>query len=124
MEIVKVKSLPARVKKVEKLLLSAGNQIGSVWFHRRTDGSLRKMAFRLHCTNPTYAPVPKGENFKKRKAQDSDNMQMTVLDVNKVLRASKGRRKGLISGRGAYRTVPMENVIRIKVNGTIHKIKA
>jgi len=124
MEVVKVKSLPARVKKVKKLILSAGNTIGSVWFRKRTDGSLRKMAFRLHVTNPSYAPVPKGDSFKKRKAQDSDNLQMTVMDVNKVLRASKGKRKGLISGRGAWRTVPLENVERVKVNGTIYKIKA
>jgi len=80
------------------------------------------MAFRRHVINPSYAPSPNSKSFKSRKAQDSDNMQLTVLDVNKVLRAKSGRRKGKISGRGAFRTIPLENVKRLCVQGTIYKI--
>ena len=77
------------------------------------------MAYRLHCVKPTYATKPTGKRFIKNKAKDSDNLQLTVLDVNKVLRNKKGR----ISGRGQWRTVPLETVQRIKVRGKIYKIK-
>ena len=122
MKVIQVKSIAARVKKVRKLIQSAGNTIGSVHFYKRSDGSKRRMCYRLHTQNPSYAPKPSGKNIANRRAQDSDNLQMTVLDVNKVLRAKTGRRKGKISGRGAFRTIPLENVNRLCVRGTIYKI--
>lgn len=123
MEVIQIKSVPARIKKVRRLIQSAGNTIGSVHFRKRSDGSQRRMCYRLHAQKPTYAPTPQGKGEQKRRAHDSDNMQMTVLDVNKVLRAKSGRRKGQISGRGAWRTIPLETVERVKVKGTIYKIK-
>ena len=126
MEIITVKSTKARVKKVKSLIESTGNKIGSVWFKKRSDDSLRKLSFRLHVKNPSYAPIPKNKSLqygKSRKEHDSDNMQLTVFDVNKVLRATKGQRKGKISGRGAYRTIPLERVMRICVAGTIYRVK-
>jgi hypothetical protein len=122
MEIVQTKTLPARIKKVRKLIESAGHTIGSVHFRKRSDGSKRKMCYRLHAQSPTYAASPQGKSVKSRKSHDADNLQMTVLDVNKVLRARSGRRKGQIAGRGAWRTIPLETVERIKVKGTIYKI--
>jgi len=118
MEKVVVKSLPARIKKVRKLILSAGNTIGSVHFRKRSDGSRRRMCYRLHSSKPTYATKPTGKMHKQRVAKDSDNFQMTVLDCNKVVRDKKGR----ISGRGAWRTIPLENVERVCVRGKIYKI--
>ena len=119
METIAIKSLPARVKKIKKVIQSAGNQIGSVHFVKRTDGKLRKMCYRLHARKPGYAPKPTGKRMQKRIAKDSDNLQMTVLDVNKVLRDKKGK----ICGRGAWRTIPLDNVKRICVNGKIYRIK-
>ena len=124
MKVIVRKTKKARVRKVKEIIEATGNQIFSVWFIKRSDGSLRKMAARLHVSNPTYAPSPNSKSFMSRKAKDSDNMQMTVLDVNKVVRAKSGRRKGKISGRGAYRTVPLENVVRICSRGTIYKVKS
>ena len=119
MEVITIKSDTARAKKVKKLIKSAGNQIGSVHFTKRSDGSKRRMCYRLHATKPSYAPKPSGKRHKSRVAQDADNLQITVLDVNKVLR----NRKGKISGRGAWRCVPLENVTRVCVNGQIYRIK-
>ena len=124
MKVIVRKTEKARVRKVKDIILSAGNQIASVWFRKRSDGSLRKMAYRLHVANPTYASTPKSASFKKRKAKDSDNQMLTVLDVNKVLRAKSGRRKGKICGRGAYRSIPLETVTRVCVKGEIYKIKS
>ena len=122
MKVIVRKTEKARVRKVRELILSAGNTFGSVWFYKRSDGSLRKMPFRLHVKSPTYAQQPSGKLFQARKAKDSDNNMITVLDTNKVLRAKSGKRKGLISGRGDYRSIPLENVVRVCVKGTIHKI--
>lgn len=123
MEVITTKTEKAKINKVRKIIESTGNKIGSVWFKKRSDGILRKMSYRLHVKNPTYAPTPKIKSVRTRKDQDRIHSQMTVLDVNKVLRAKRGRRKGMISGRGDYRTIPLENVIRICVKGTIYRIK-
>lgn len=122
MKVITLKKDKVRARKIKQIIETAGNQICSAWFVKRSDGSLRKMAFRRHVKNPTYAPLPNSKYFKSRKTQDSKNMQLTVLDVNKVLRAKSGRRKGKISGRGAFRTIPLENVKRLCVAGTIYKI--
>jgi len=120
MKEVQIKSTPARVKKVREILYSVGNRIGAVHFKRRKDGTLRKMCYRLHTTNPSYAVKPNGKRFKQNKEKDTENLQMTVFDVNKVVRDKKGR----ICGRGAWRCIPLENVIRVKVNGEIFRIKS
>ena len=120
MEVINRKGQKARVRKVKELILSAGNTIGSVHFRKRSDGTKRRMCYRLHATKPTYATKPSGKRFKARKARDADNQMLTVLDVNKVRRDKKGR----IAGRGDWRTIPLENVERVCVKGTIYKIKA
>lgn len=116
-KVIRSKSLPDRIKKVRKAILSAGNTIGSVHFVKRTDHSLRKMAYRLHVKNPSCAPAPATE--KQTKYIDRDNLQMTVLDTNKVVRD----RDGNIIGRGAYRTIPLENVERVVAKGTVYTIE-
>lgn len=95
---------------VRTIIEKAGNQIASVHFKKRSDGSIRKMAYRLHVKNPTVAKAPKGKINKKN--IDKANSQMTVFDVNKTV-----RQNGEIIGRGAWRTIPLENVLRVCIKG-------
>ena len=102
---------------VKDLIQRAGTQIGSVHFRKRSDNSLRKMCYRLHVTTPQFANAPKGKS--NRKTVNKKNNQLTVFDVNKVLREKDGsvmKRDGKIC-RGAWRTIPLEGVERICVNG-------
>lgn len=115
MHVIDIKSTRARVRKVRELIRSAGNSIGSVHFRKRSDGTKRKMSYRLRVFKPTYASKPKGSHTRKAKADES---LMTVFDVNLV----RYNRQGRMCGRGDYRTVPLENVERICVNGQIYKI--
>lgn len=62
--------------------------------------------------------VPKARMVKSKREIDLKNNQMTVLDVNKVVRDSEGK----VLGRGAWRTIPLENVERICVKGTVYEI--
>jgi len=66
-------------------------------------------------TKPKNSVHPKGN--KKKKSVDMDNKQMTVYDVNKVTKSKNGEMK-----RGAYRTVPLENVRRVCVDGVTYQI--
>ena len=119
MKVITLKSEKARVRRVRKLIESAGNKIGSVHFRKRSDGELRRMCYRLHTSAPTYATKPSGKRFRQRAARDSDNNMMTVIDTNAVIRNKKGK----IAGRGDWRTIPLENVVRVCVNGTIYRIR-
>ena len=118
------------VEDIREILMQSGSKIGSVHFVKRTDGSLRKMCYRLHVSNPKYGKKPSGENrirTPSRRVVDSKNDQMTVYDVNKVLRD----RKGCVLRdpetnqmcRGAYRTIPLENVKRICVNNITYEFE-
>jgi hypothetical protein len=111
------KTLPARVNKVRELILSADNTIGSVSFNKRSNGELRKMAYRLHVTNPSVGPAPKG--IRDTKTINAKNLQLTVLDANKVVRDDDGN----ILGRGAYRTIPLEKVTSVTVRRTTYLIE-
>ena len=119
MEIIKIKSEKDKVRKVKELILSTGNKIGSVHFYKRADGEYRKMCYRLHTRFPSYATKPSGKRLQNRIARDSDNKMITVIDTNAVIRNKNGK----ISGRGAWRTIPLENVVRVCVNGTIYRIR-
>jgi len=69
-------------------------------------------------------PVKVTKNIKSeikkisKKDIDKANTQVTVLDVNKVV-----YQNGAAIGRGAWRTVPLENVERICNKGTIYEIR-
>lgn len=56
--------------------------------------------------------VPAKPKLDKKRV-DKANDQITVLDANKVVRDDQGN----IIGRGAWRTIPLENVVRIKAKG-------
>jgi len=132
---------------VKSRIEDSGNHIGSVHFEKRGDGTLRKMSYRLHVKNPSVASAPKGlrQEYKEickcgelkgrcnkgpfdrvavsvaknhKKEIDQKNDQMTVFDTNKVV-----RKNGVIIGRGAWRTVPLEKVVRIRSKGTTYVIK-
>jgi len=133
---------------VKEKIEEAGTTIGSVHFNKRKGGELRKMSYRLHVTKPSVASAPKGmkteeictfcgetkasgkcggpfeqrlvkSTRKSKKDIDAANTQMTVLDANKVVRDKNGK----VVGRGAWRTVPLEKVVRIKNKGTEYLIK-
>lgn len=118
MNVITDTSKSVRAKKIKKAIQSAGDTIGSVTFVKRSDGSLRSMAFRLHCQNPSFAEKPTGKGYHKAVKRDADNLQMTVLDVNHALHNKKGH----IVGRGAWRTIPLENVLRVQVRGNIYRV--
>jgi len=109
-------TLPERIKKVRGKIESAGNTIGAVCFEKRTDETQRCMSFRLHVKNPSFA-APPSQDLNRRDI-DRENLQMTVLDVDKVIRNTKGK----IIGRGAYRTIPLENVHRVSVKGVVYSV--
>jgi len=78
---------------------------------------------RMNCPNdPRGASkvtviTPKKPKISKKEV-DKKNNQMTVLDANKVVRDSEGK----VVGRGAWRTVPLEKVIRISNKGVVYNI--
>jgi hypothetical protein len=121
-----------------------GSKIGSVHFYKRSSGELRKMCFRLHVQNPSVVKKPSSPSFKhckdcnskscknssefdkvaiaemyKRQAINNNNDQMTVYDCNKVVRD----KNGVVIGRGDYRTIPLDRVVRIVSNGKTYKIE-
>jgi len=147
-----------KVDDIRKIMEGVGSRIGSVHFRKRSDGSLRKMCYRLHVQNPTYANSPKGQEGQEGQTEkrsqlekvcpscgrsdcpslkflvippvktsskapskgviDVKNNQMTVFDVNKVIgKDETGKLK-----RGAWRTVSLESVERICVQGTVYEI--
>jgi hypothetical protein len=116
-KVLTFKTLPARVNKVRDLILSADNTIGSVEFNKRSNGELRKMAYRLHVTNPSAVPAPKG--IRDTKTINSKNLQLTVLDANKVVKDEDGN----VVGKGAYRTIPLEKVKSVTVKRTTYQIE-
>jgi hypothetical protein len=113
----------ATPNEIETLLRKAGSKIASVHFKKRSNNELRKMCYRLGVTNPTSATRPKGAN-NGRKQINKQNKQITVFDVNKVCRDRQGNIK-YENGkqlRGAWRTVPLENVTRICVDGVTYQV--
>ena len=108
-----------RSRFTKKLLTSAGSNIGSVWFHKRSDGTLRKVSYRIGVSNPSYEKKPKGKRFLERKSRDAEKNLITVFDTNVMKYNDEGR----LCGRGGYKSIPLDSVVRVKVNGVIHYIK-
>lgn len=109
---------------IRDLMTKAGSKIASVHFTKRSDNTIRKMCYRLGVTNPKTAIAPKGKVPNKKKI-DIANLQLTVYDVNKVVRNKDGDIEYDDNGkqkRGAWRTVPLENVIRVCVDGVTYHI--
>jgi len=111
-------TMSEKVRGVRKLIQSAGNQIGSVWFRKRSDGSKRKMSYRIHVCKPTYASTPKNSNSIKHKEINKQHNLITVFDCNAV----RYNRKDKMSGRGEWKSIPLDTVARVAINGEIYKI--
>jgi len=115
-------------EEIRLLLNQAGNKIASVHFVKRGDKSLRKMCYRLHVKSPSHANAPKTQDLlkkQKRKLVNQNNTQMTVFDVNKVLKDDSGQTLKNENGRnkrGAWRTIPLENVVRVCIDGITYEI--
>ena len=125
---------------VRELMRKAGTKIGSVYFRKRSDGSLRKMCYRLRVSNPSHVSAPKEkrcefcgrsdcETVQKARIERAASMQakglMTVYDVNKAVRDKGGKvvyKDGKMC-RGAWRTIPLDGVIRVCAGGTVYEIE-
>lgn len=118
MKILEYKDDRVRVQAVKELIQSAGNQIGSIYFRKRSDGSRRRISYRIHVRKPTYAKAPSGKNISYRKAQDSNHGLITVFDTNMIRRNNQGK----MCGRGGYKSIPLNGVYRVKVNGEVYRI--
>ncbi len=126
----------ATPEEIKGLMEFAGNKIGSVHFIKRSTGELRKMCYRLHVQAPSHANAPKSSKIKfdgqfhrdesgrfaisknkliaSRKRLNEANDQITVFDVNKVTDEA----------RGAWRTVPLDQVKRIVADGVTYDIES
>ena len=93
MKKLRIKNSRSKVARVKSLMSGIGNQIGSVWFYKRSDGELRKMAYRLHVKEPTYEKKPTGQRFAYKKALDSEKNLITLFDCNCIRYNKKGRIK-------------------------------
>ena len=82
---------------VRELIKTAGNTIGSVHFLKRKDGSLRKMAYRLHVTNPTTAKAPVGTSHS---GVDTSDTTIALGDSNQIVPV-----KGPVRADGSYSVV-------------------
>ena len=105
-----------KVRTVKKLIQSAGNQIIGIWFKKRSNNKLKKMACRARVFSPTYENKPKGDSG--RKSRDAEKNLVTLFDVNAIRRD----KNNLINGRGCFKSIPLDGVVRVKVGGVIHKI--
>jgi hypothetical protein len=107
-----------RVSEVKRLMESVGTRIGSVHFVKRGDGKKRKISYRLHVKSPSYAKKPTGKKSLEKKVRDINNQLITIFDTNMI----RYNKKGLMSGRGGYKSIPLDGVYRLKVNGEIYRI--
>ena len=114
MEVIETGRTRDKVRFVSRLIKSVGTKIGSVHFIARGTGKLRKMAYRLKVSKPTYEKVPSGQ---KSRVKNHDSSLMTVFDVNCVRYNTRNR----MNGRVGYKSIPLDAVVRLKVGGTIYK---
>ena len=93
---------------IKSLLRQAGSNFGAVHFVKKTDGTLRKMCYKLG--------VHKNGGTSKIKRQSTS--LMTVWDTNKQTKTSDGE-----TIRGAYRSINLDGVTQITSGGTKYIIK-
>ena len=75
------------------------------------------MSYRLHVRNPKHARAPQGHG--NRRDQDLSTDTITVYSTNDVIRD----REGNVIGRGAYKRIPLDGVVRIVANGKVYEIQ-
>ena len=112
MKIVKTRACN-KVRQVKKIIKNVGNKLFAVTFIKRTNGEIRKMVCRKNVFTPQYAKSSNGK--KSYNAKDYD--LLTVFDVNSLKYNSKDK----LCGRGNWKNIPLDGIIRIKVNGEIYR---
>jgi len=87
----------ANSNNIRELIKKVGNKIGAVHFLKRKDGSLRKMAYRLHVVNPTTAKKPIYDSSNNLSVSGV-NTSATDLDVvdNGVTPVATGNKIGSV----------------------------
>lgn len=113
-KVMEFESSPDRIRQIME---SVGSKIGNVHFIKKSNGKLRKMSFRLHVRNPKHIASPSGNG--NRRQQDVANNTMTVYSTNDVVKDSEGN----IIGRGAYKRIPLDRVVRIVAGGKVYEIQ-
>ena len=113
--IVEFESSPERVRQIME---SVGSKIGNVTYVKRSTGKLRKHSYRMGVRNPKYAKPPSSGN-SYRKADDVSKDLITIYSTNDVVRDSEGN----IIGRGMYRRIPLDGIIRIVAGGRVYEIQ-
>lgn len=81
------------------------NEMFSVVFVKKTNGEIRKMTARM----AVKKNVTMNSDPVKRKQEDRDNNVLTCFDMNKVDEGNV---------RGAFRRINLENLLRVKMQGT------
>ena len=104
-------------ERVREVMESVGSKIGNVHFYKKSDGSLRKMSYRLGVRNPKHLPPPIGNGNNAQ--VDIDRDMITVYSTNDLIRDINGN----VIGRGAWRRVPLENVVRVVANGKVYQFQ-
>ena len=136
-----IQAINPPVSFVREQIEKAGSNFGSVRFIKRTDGTERRMCYKLHVANPKYVKAPKYINtgsktyqiekrqtvngvevitFDNHKVALENNHLMTVFDVNLPIRDKEGKVTGK---RGGYRSVPLNAVTRICAAGNLVEIE-
>jgi hypothetical protein len=142
----------ASVENIKNILKRVENKIGFVEFVKRSDGSNRRMTYRLHVKDPKWASKPKGlcyndveidgtegvtvSNLKKvgksvvmQKPMSSEERakwlkRVNTNDANNQITVFDVNVKGEDkAGKGGWRTIPLENVKEIKVNKKTYYIE-
>jgi len=124
MKVIDIKDPGKRAKRARIEMEKVGTDIGGVTFFKRSTGKVRSMAYRIGVKNPSFAKTPNGKGDKTgkgthaRKKRDADNLLMTVFDVNAVThgRTVKTKRRYIV-GRGAWKSIPLDTVIKVNSNG-------
>jgi len=112
--VIEFESSPERVKQI---IYSSGSKIGNIWFYKKSNGELRKMSYRLGVKNPKHIKKPSGNS--NRRSDDASKDLLTVYSTNDVVRDKDNN----IIGRGAYKRIPLNNVVRIVAGGRVYEIQ-
>lgn len=82
------------VEQIRKDLLKNGHKVFTVWFYKRSDGSLRKMVCRLHVRKGVKGVVPYDVSLQR----DIDNNLIRVFEM-------AGENSG-------FKCIPLDSIIR------------
>lgn len=114
MQVIKVRNSRDRIKRVRSLIQGAGDHLFAVSFITRRDGKKRKMVCRGGVRKPQYAGIPHGKG-----QYDPKKYNLVTLFSMNDLRYNK---RDKLNGRGQWKSIPLDGIMRIKTEGEIYKI--